>query len=181
MIKNIFLDRDGIINEIVMRDGIITSPRSLDEFKFRDDFVNFYEKIKNKKFNLFIVSNQPEIVRGLLLPKNLDEMTDKINRHFNFKEISYCKHVDSENCSCRKPKPGMINTLINKYSLKREESIIIGDTCRDIDAGKNAKITSILLKTSYNANYDCKPDYVANSLTEILISLPQFSQLNFSD
>ena len=56
--NNIFLDRDGIINDVIFRDGEVSSPRSIDEFKFRDDFLHFAEKI-NKKNNVFLITNQP--------------------------------------------------------------------------------------------------------------------------
>ena len=72
--KNIFLDRDGIINSIVKRDGIISSPRSIEEFKLRDDFIKFANSIKDKDFLIFVCTNQPDIKRNLLDLKELQKM-----------------------------------------------------------------------------------------------------------
>ena len=68
--KNIFLDRDGIINDVIIRDGIISSPRSLSEFKFRDDFLDFAKKV-DKTHNFFLITNQPDVKRNLLKIEDL--------------------------------------------------------------------------------------------------------------
>tara|TARA_A100001015_G_C14494992_1_gene520745 strand:- start:27 stop:272 length:246 start_codon:yes stop_codon:yes gene_type:complete len=64
--KNIFLDRDGVINSIVQRNDVISSPRSIKEFKIRDDFVMFSNNLKEKGFLFFVCTNQPDISRNLL-------------------------------------------------------------------------------------------------------------------
>ena len=89
--KNIFLDRDGIVNDVILRDGIVSSPRSLEEFKFRDDFLNFAKKV-DKKHNLFLVTNQPDIKRKLLKLNDLQKMHDKLMDILSFKEIFVCAH-----------------------------------------------------------------------------------------
>lgn len=170
MIKNIFFDRDGIINEVVIRDNVVSSPRTTFEFKVRDEFLTFYKDLKLEyNLNLFVFSNQPDIARGLLLKKDLDVMTEQIKKLFQFQEIVYCTHDDKDNCDCRKPKSGMLEYLINKYKLKREESIIIGDSIKDILAGNSASISVVLLKTEYNEKVIIdQPDLAVKSLYEIL-------------
>ena len=168
MIKNIFFDRDGIINEVVRRDGIISSPRNINEFSLRKEFQQVYNKLKERNLNLFVISNQPDIARKLLTEEVLQEMTDEIKSRFLFKEILYCRHDNSDNCNCRKPKPGLIIDLIKKYNLKKEECILIGDSCKDIQAGKNAGIKTMLLITDYNIETDCEPDYKLSKLEELL-------------
>ena len=165
--KNIFLDRDGIINKVVLRDKVIGSPRMLDEFKIRQDFFDFYEKLKDKKINIFIVSNQPDVSRKLMTKNALEDINKVLTKHFSFKEICYCTHDNHDNCPCRKPKPGLIINLLNKYSLKKEESCIIGDSYKDICAGKNAGIKTIFLKTKYNQQQICTPDFTIKSLGEV--------------
>lgn len=153
--KNIFLDRDGIINSIVKRDGIISSPRSIEEFKLRNDFVMFANSIKDKDFLIFVCTNQPDIKRNLLDLKELEKMHTLISNYIDLTEIIFCPHDDSDNCLCRKPLPGMLNSMILKYNLDREECIFIGDSYKDILAGNNANIETCLLKTSYNEQTKC--------------------------
>ena len=61
--KNIFLDRDGIINNIIMRDEIVSSPRTLDEFQFTDHIFEFVEYLHKEKRNFCCFLNQPDIAR----------------------------------------------------------------------------------------------------------------------
>lgn len=168
MINNLFLDRDGIINEIIYRDSKVESPRSLAEFKIRTDFVKFYNSIVNNDLKLFVISNQPDISRRKMDIQELELMTADLRKKFNFKEISYCMHDDGDNCSCRKPKPGMIQSILLKYNLDKEESLLIGDSIKDINAGKNAGIKTVLLLTDYNKDKQIEADYHINNLHEIL-------------
>lgn len=168
MIKNIFLDRDGIVNEIVMRKGKVSSPHSLDEFNLRQDFKNFYTEISKHKPNLFIVSNQPDYARKLLQPEELKKIDARILQDFDFKEICYCFHDDCDLCYCRKPKPGLITNLLEKYNLKKEESVLIGDMQKDILAGEQAGIRTILLCRPYNEGFPCNPTHCVQNLVDVI-------------
>ena len=112
---NIFLDRDGIINEVVIRDKVISSPRTIDEFVFKPDVIEFIRALQRLK-NIFVVSNQPDIARGKLKEKDLTLMTKLIKQKLNITEISYCMHDDRDNCNCRKPLPGLIINYIKNIN-----------------------------------------------------------------
>ena len=167
MIQNIFLDRDGIINEVVLRGEIIGSPRNFSEFSFRQDFLDVIPKLSEFKGNIFIVSNQPDIERGLMSLDLLNRIDREILKYFRPTEIKYCLCSDGPNCTCKKPKPGMIEDLITKYGIDQKSSIIIGDSYKDVEAGKNASIRTIFLETQYNKNtLVSKPDKIIFSLKE---------------
>lgn len=177
MLKTLFLDRDGIINEIVMRDGVISSPRTLAEFVIRPDFIEFYKRLKIDSLNVFVVSNQPDVSRGLLANSALEQIVDALNSRFKFTEILHCIHDDSDGCYCRKPLPGMISGLLAKHDARVDEAIIIGDSYKDILAGQAAGIQTVYLQQGYNALGACMPDYVVTRLAEAF-SLPPFSDLS---
>ena len=147
--RNIFLDRDGIVNDVILRGEVVSSPRSIEEFKFRDDFLNF-ARIVDKSHNFFLVTNQPDIKRKLLKVDDLQKMHDQLMDVLSFKELFVCIHDDEDNCSCRKPKPGMILEAVSKYNLKNKECIMIGDSIKDIKAANSAGIDAFLLDTNYN-------------------------------
>lgn len=149
--KNIFLDRDGIVNDVILRGDIVSSPRSLKEFKFRNDFLDFAKKI-DKYHTFFLVTNQPDIKRNLLKLDDLEKMHHKLMKILNFEEIFVCVHDDKDNCLCRKPKPGMILEAITKHNLNYEECVMIGDSLKDIKAASSAGISAFLLDTDYNVN-----------------------------
>lgn len=171
-LKTIFLDRDGIINEPIQRGSIVSSPRALAEFRLTPDFPALYKQMN--ALTMFVVSNQPDVRRGLLDPAVLAEIDAWLSRRFHFTEIIYCTHDDSCLCACRKPKPGMIVETLRKYRLEPDEALIIGDSYKDILAGQAAGIRTIYCRRSYNSTISCKPDYIVNGLDEIR-SLPLFA------
>ena len=154
---NIFLDRDGVVNNVVLRKGVVSSPRSMEEFVFRNDFLSFAQKI-NKKYKFFLVTNQPDIKRNLLKENHLKEMHIKLMNILKFEEMFVCMHDDNDNCSCRKPKPGMILDAITRHNLHHDECVMIGDSLKDLKAASAAGIDAFLLDTNYNAyiNYSYK-------------------------
>ena len=167
-ISTIFFDRDGIINDVVMRGTVVGSPRKLDELTIRDDFNSFYQQISQLGLNLFVVSNQPDVARKDLSTDALNLMTEKIETHGTFKEIVYCTHDNDDHCECRKPKPGMILRLLHKYNLAADTALIVGDSHKDILAGSAAGIETVYLLGSYNATIRCEPNTVVSNLNELL-------------
>jgi len=163
--KNIFLDRDGVVNEMIMRGNVVSSPRSVNEFIFRQDFLDFVKGLRDKK-NLFIVTNQPDIRRGLLKNKDLSDIHEIINRRCFIEKILFCPHDDDDKCLCRKPLPGMINKAIKEYDLIRNECFLVGDSHKDMLAARAAKIEAALLKTNYNTPLDGFPSI--DSLVDLL-------------
>lgn len=174
MVNTVFFDRDGVINEVVLRAGLVSSPRSYDEFRLRHDFVATFEKIRNRDINFFVVSNQPDVSRGLLSSDALAEMTQLLQERFKFKEVVYCLHDNDDQCLCRKPKPGMLNYLVEKYAIECGRAIFIGDSAKDVLAGSAAGIRTIYLRQKYAQLSGCQPDFIVDSLAEILpiIDLP---------
>lgn len=153
--KAIFLDRDGVINKIIMRDGKPTSPRSIEEFVLEDHIQESIEIFKEKSFLIFMVTNQPDISRGLLDPSTLDKMTNKALTSLSINDFRICTHDDLDNCLCRKPKPGMLLELAEKWDINLGESFMIGDTWKDMEAARRANCFSILLERPYNKNVHC--------------------------
>lgn len=167
MITTVFLDRDGVINDVLMRDGIVSSPRHFAEFTVVPEFVDFHRQISKFPLKIFVVSNQPDVSRQLLPVEELAKMTAEMQRQFNFDEIVYCTHDDSDQCPCRKPKPGMITNLLDKYKLSCKEAIFIGDSEKDVAAGKAAGVPTICLRRDYNTA-GLQAEFIVDQLLEVL-------------
>jgi len=163
--QNIFLDRDGVINQVIDRDSVISSPWSFSEFVIKKEFRNFYEKYKSKSFS--IVTNQPDISRKNLKYSELEKMHSFLKKEFNFTEIIHCPHDNHHKCLCRKPKPGMVLDLIRRYKLIKTESILIGDSEKDVLSGNSAGIKTIFLQTDYNTNPYSKNTIIIRSLNDL--------------
>ena len=121
----VFLDRDGVINEVVVRDGKPASPRTLDEFRFVDGIMEALERLRVAGYRLFVLSNQPDVARGLLDRSVLDRMTRRIVTALPVERVLTCAHDEKDGCACRKPRPGMLHQV-----AAAEGSGTRGRTCR---------------------------------------------------
>ena len=151
-----------------MRGSSVSSPWRMSEFKFTPHIKLLCKKLNDQNKKTFIVSNQPDIARGNLPLEVLHSIDSLIFNELSIKNISYCIHDDSDNCKCRKPKPGLIDSYIKEYGLIRSECVMIGDSSKDIEAAIGANIDSIFLETSYN---HLEKDIICtkiNSITELL-------------
>lgn len=160
----VFLDRDGVLNEVVMRGDLVSSPRSMQEFRLFNGLKEPLQTLKACNFCLFVVSNQPDIARGLLKPSELEKMTNEILTIYPVDRVLACPHDDSDDCSCRKPKPGMLLDLACAENIALETSYIVGDSKKDIQAGYSAGCRTILLSRKYNQGVEA--DFVVESLLQ---------------
>lgn len=172
--KAVFLDRDGVINEVIYRDGSEkpSSPWNFEEFKLIPGIKKTLEELNHMGFHLFVISNQPDISRGFIKQGTTEKINQIISESFPISEIKVCPHDDQDNCNCRKPKPGMILDLCKKWNIDQIKSFIIGDNWKDMKAGKSAGLTCIILDMTYNKSVDA--DYRIEKLenaVEIISSL----------
>jgi len=139
--KAAFLDRDGVINEDYGYVG------SVERFEFKDGIFELLKLLRDLGYELFIVTNQSGIARGYYNKSDFYELMEWVKNELKkesieIKDIEFCPHhpdITGE-CECRKPKPGMILSLCEKYPIDLKNSIMIGDSESDIKACKNAKL-----------------------------------------
>lgn len=149
--KAVFLDRDGVINHVVERDGQWVSPRGYDEFKLVAEVEAAGKILAEAGYRLFVVTNQPDIPRGLMSYDDLERMHADVKMVLpQVEEIFACTHDNHHQCECRKPKPGAFLDLAQRYGLDLSRSWLIGDSAKDTGAGKAARLRTILLRRDYN-------------------------------
>lgn len=166
MRRAVFLDRDGVINEVVMRDGKPASPRSLEEFRLAPGIAEAVSEMRGLGFLTIVVTNQPDVARGITAPKVLERMHERIREELSVDEIRACPHDDANGCNCRKPKSGMFIDAARDWEIDIGRSFLIADGWKDIEAGRKAGCTTILLDASYNE--DAKPDHRVKDLNEAM-------------
>jgi len=137
MKKAVFLDRDGVINELLRRDGQYVSPHSKEEFSFIEGIGSFVLSLKEKGYLLIVVTNQPDLARKLMTEQDVDAMHQVLQERFSADDICVCPHVDEDNCPCRKPRPGMLLEAAMKWRVDMSQSFMVGDMQSDIDAGRS--------------------------------------------
>ncbi len=170
--RAVFWDRDGIINQIEVKGGKSLSPRKFSDFKVFSYIKKLLIEVKSLGFLNIIFTNQPDISRLLMDPKELRLMHEFLRNNYQIAKIYCCPHSDEDNCNCRKPLPGMLISAIKDFSLNREQCYVIGDRINDIIAGDLASIKNLyLLKKSYSYNGCTKkqlPDFkTISSVKEI--------------
>ena len=148
MNRAIFLDRDGVLNELVSRDGGRYSPRLVSDFQLFPDVPRAIQQLGEAGYLVVVVTNQPDISRGFLKPEVLDEMHQLLHTLCQVDAIYVCPHDDSDNCLCRKPLPGMLIQAGSDLSIDLNDSWMIGDRETDMQAGASAGLSNIFIESN---------------------------------
>jgi len=104
----VFLDRDGVLNEAIIRNGRPYPPGDLSEFVITSGAPAALEELKRGGFLLIVISNQPDVARGKTNRAGVDKINTQLAANLPLDAIEVCEHDDKEQCDCRKPKLGMI-------------------------------------------------------------------------
>jgi D-sedoheptulose 7-phosphate isomerase len=150
MKRAVFLDRDGVINNATIKEGKPFSPRKFEDFELCEGTKEILEAFQKKGFINIIVTNQPDISRGLMKWKDLEKIHNFIRGKLSVDDILVCPHDDKDNCDCRKPKSGLLLKAAEERNISLKNSFVIGDRWKDIEAGRNAGCTTILIDYPYN-------------------------------
>ncbi|MBO1001370.1 D-glycero-alpha-D-manno-heptose-1,7-bisphosphate 7-phosphatase [Pseudogracilibacillus auburnensis] len=148
MNKGIFLDRDGVINEVLShRVKFVNKPT---DFYLLDGVGKAIKKLNDAHFLVFVVTNQGGIGLGYMKKAALEKVHETMLAElaaFDAKitDIAYCLHKPDAQCRCRKPKPEMIIKLAKKHQIDLAKSYMVGDRKPDIEAGKGAGTKTVLV------------------------------------
>ena len=150
--KAIFLDRDGVLVDNSEHYYIWET----DQLTLVDGAIENLKLLSQKGFQLFIVSNQGGISRGLYSKDDIQKLHTELVQIFRANlieivEIAFCPHhPEVEKCLCRKPDSLMIERLIAKYKIDKSDSYLIGDSQSDMDAAEKAGIQGIQIISNQN-------------------------------
>ncbi len=145
-----FLDRDGVLNEDAGYVG------SVERFRWMPDAVAAVALLRRRGFLVFVVTNQSGVARGFFSEADIEKLHEHMRRDLRaggtfIDAFRVCPHHPQApvaayrlDCACRKPKPGLILSLIDDYGLERRASFLIGDKPRDIEAAERAGVAAHL-------------------------------------
>lgn len=162
----VFLDRDGVLNRSLVRGGRPYAPTRLEEFEWLPGIYQALDMLKGAGARLIVVTNQPDVGNGLVDQEIIEEMHRRIRVELPVDDIRVCYHRADENCACRKPLPGMIHGAAEDYGIELEQSVMIGDRWRDIEAGAAAGCRTVFIDYRYEETRPTAPDYIVGSLPE---------------
>ena len=170
----VFLDRDGVINKFPGHGNYVTHLR---DFYFLPGALKAIKQLTTAGCAIFVVSNQAGVGRGLFPKENLKEITDHMLTQVqktggDIQKVFYCIHPSEKNCDCRKPRIGSLKKafrLVRQKTPAPLEGYFVGDAKMDIEAGRTAGCTTILVLSGKETrrtirDWVIQPDYIAKNL-----------------
>jgi D-glycero-D-manno-heptose 1,7-bisphosphate phosphatase len=168
--RAVFLDRDGVINRVVVRNGMPYPPSHIEEFELYEDVPGGCARLKTANFLLVVITNQPDVGRGTQSREAVEAINLKMQSALPFIDrIEICYHAGErygQPCACRKPRPGMILRAASELNIDPKRSYVIGDRWRDVDCAHAAGCRAIFIERGYK---------------ESLREAPDFTVVNFND
>ena len=166
--RAVFLDRDGVINRALERDGLSYPPGSLSEFEILPGVAGACAKLKQAGYLLVVATNQPDVGRGRLKKELVETIHAEMCRRLPIDRVEACYHPGrgQSNCNCRKPKPGMLLRAARELGINLSQSWMVGDRWRDVDCGHAAGCRTIFIDRGYAEELRRKPHFSAGNLAE---------------
>lgn len=166
MKRAVFLDRDGVLNESLIRGGKARPPACVRETIIMPQAEEELARLKRCGFLLIVITNQPDVRRGTATRRDVEDIHRLLSMRLSLDDFFVCYHDDGDSCTCRKPLPGLVLNAAFKYGIDVRKSYLIGDRWRDIDAGAAAGCRTILIDRQYNERTSTfSPDVKVSSLT----------------
>jgi D-glycero-D-manno-heptose 1,7-bisphosphate phosphatase len=164
--RAVFLDRDGVLNRAIVQNGKPYPPSSLDELEILPGVPEALTRLRAAGFRLIVVTNQPDVARGKQTREAVEAIHAALQAQLRLDEFRVCYHDDADGCACRKPASGMLLDAAKDADLDLPASFMIGDRWRDIEAGRRAGCTTILIDCHYAETERCQPHARVSSLPE---------------
>ena len=181
MTRAVFLDRDGVLNHAVLRDGKPHPPADAASMTIVAGAADALLRLRERDFRLIVVTNQPDVARGTQQRGVVEAMNEKLRAALPVDEVVVCWH-DGDGCDCRKPKPGALLDAARRHGIDLSRSFMVGDRWRDIEAGQRAGVKCLFIDHGYRERQPegefVRVDSIGSAAEEILrMSVPSVESL----
>jgi D-glycero-D-manno-heptose 1,7-bisphosphate phosphatase len=163
MQRAVFLDRDGVLNRAVVRDGQPYAPASLDELEILPDVPAALDALHGAGFLLIVATNQPDVAAGVQRRDVVEAIHQRLRERLPLDDIKVCYERGD---ACYKPAPGMLLDAARERNIDLGRSYMVGDRWRDVGAGKAAGCFTIFIDRGYRESLTATPDVVCAGLGE---------------
>lgn len=153
--RAVFLDRDGVLNAVVLEDGVPRSPASVAVLEILPGVAEALRLLGAHGFLRIVVTNQPDVARGRTTREAVEAIHHHLLATLPLDAVRVCYHDDADACACRKPRPGLLLDAAGAYGLDLTGSFLVGDRWRDIEAGQAAGCTTVLVRRPWSG--PCRP------------------------
>ena len=169
MTRAVFLDRDGVINRPVVRDGLPYPPDTVEEFDIFEDVAAGCARLKQAGFLLVVATNQPDVGRGTQSREQVEAIHASMLAslpQLDRVEVSYDAGGAGVAAPRRKPAPGMLLDAADALGISLPASFMIGDRWRDVDCGHAAGCRTVFIDRGYQETLRQTPTYTVQSFAE---------------
>ena len=167
MKRAVFLDRDGVINRPVVRDGKPYPPATVAEFELLSGVDEACVELKAAGFLLVVATNQPDVGRGTQRREDVEAMHAKMCAALSLDRVEVCYDPgQGQPSEFRKPAPGMLLRAARELGIDLAQSWMVGDRWRDIDCGAAAGCRTVFIDYGYDEQLRATPDFRAASLRD---------------
>jgi D-glycero-D-manno-heptose 1,7-bisphosphate phosphatase len=164
MRRAVFLDRDGVLNQSFLMDGIPKPPINPSEVVILERVSQAIQILKNHGLLVVVVTNQPDVARGTMSRNQAEAINDRVQDLTSLEHFYSCFHDDVDECDCRKPSPGLLRLAALELEINLSQSFLVGDRWRDIQAGNAVNCKSFFIDYSYSEKQPNKPFVTVKSL-----------------
>ena len=173
--RAVFLDRDGVLNRAVVRNGLPYPPYLLEDFKLYDGVAAECSRLKAANFLLVVITNQPDVGRRKQTREVVEAMHLKMQLAIpSLDRIEICYHAGErygDPCDCRKPRPGLIMRAAAELKIDIGTSYVIGDRWRDVDCARAAGCRAIFIQRGYEESLREIPDFTVENFNDAVNTL----------
>ena len=162
----VFLDRDGVLNAVELRDGRPHPPAGPQALRVLPGVPEACEVLANAGLRLIVITNQPDIARGTQTESGVCAINERLRDRIRVDEVVVCPHDDGDGCECRKPLPGMILEAAKRWDVDLPASVTVGDRWRDVEAGRRAGTRTVFIDHHYDEPAPEAPDLIVSDLQE---------------
>ncbi len=173
--RAVFLDRDGVLNRAVVREGRPFPPSTVEAFELHDDVIPGCSRLKAANFVLVVITNQPDVGRGKQTRETVEAMHLKMQSALPLLDrIEICYHAGErygDPCECRKPRPGLILRAADELKIDLAGSYVIGDRWRDVDCARAAGCRAVFIQRDYEESLRELPDLTVRNFNDAVNAL----------
>jgi D-glycero-D-manno-heptose 1,7-bisphosphate phosphatase len=164
--RAVFLDRDGVINRALVKEGRPYPPISEAELQILPGVESALQRLKSAGFLLIVATNQPDVARGTITREAVEKIHERLAKTLPIDCFVVCYHDAVDRCDCRKPQPGMLLAAAGDLDIELAGSYMVGDRWRDIEAGKRAGCKTFFVDYGYSEEQPSDYDFRVASLDE---------------
>jgi D-glycero-D-manno-heptose 1,7-bisphosphate phosphatase len=146
--RAVFLDRDGVLNRAVVRNGCPYPPATPESLEVLPGVAEALRRLRDAGFLLIVATNQPDVARGTQRREVVEAMNSKLSAVMPIDEFRVC-YEDGDDCPRRKPNPGLLLEAAEAHQIDLPASFMVGDRWRDVEAGRRAGCRTVFIDLGY--------------------------------